>query len=286
MKGIRNRREGLTFLELVIAMSIAFVAVTFVLGVMISATRHHRKAKELSSSTFLAQSTMERFLTIPAGQLPLGGPYPFSGDFADFIYKVDANAAGDFDGDGTNDPELTVLTLTVTSPAGNQIAFTALRQEDPPFYGTAPINTTKTFLSIDCDDKVQLWDGGVNPVFTSVPGHAGDMVSDWADTELWVVDRAGTGIRSLDLLSPVNWSALLKPAQMQRPVGITANPDCDYIFVSDSGKRCLWKYKPSVGAWEGPFSPSVPLRFPKGDFDGYERGDLNSRPGCQRVKEV
>lgn len=263
----RSRQEGLTFLELVIAMSIAFVAVTFVLGVMINATRHHRKAKELSSSTFLAQSTMEKFLTVPMGQLPMGGPFNFSGEFSEFLYSVDANAAGDFDDDGQNDPELTILTLTVTSPAGNEIAFTALRQEDPPFYGTAPLSWDRAYFTVDCDDKAQYWQdatGNANAVFGSVPGHGGDMVADNADTELWVVDRAGTGIRSMNLASPVGWSDIRRPNQMQRPVGITANPDCDLIFVSDSNARCLWRYNVASDVWDGPYTPSNPLLFPKG----------------------
>ncbi|MCA9792091.1 MAG: hypothetical protein KC910_09865, partial [Candidatus Eremiobacteraeota bacterium] len=142
---MRQRKRGLTFLELLVAMSIAFLSISFLLGLFASATSSSGRARQLSVANFLKQSTMERILAMPLDQLAATSS-SYSGQFSEYTYEVDVINPGDFDGDGVPDPELRVLEVTITGPSGFKTKVQTLRKAYDPYYGVAAWQNGKKAL--------------------------------------------------------------------------------------------------------------------------------------------
>ncbi|MCE7873288.1 response regulator [bacterium CPR1] len=116
---MRRKPKGLSFLELLVAMTITFLAISFLMGLFVNAARNNDRSHTYSTAAFLAQGRMEVLAATPIDQLVTGSD-TFAGNFSSYVYEVDVQDAGDYDGDGIDDGDLKVISLKVTAPGGKE----------------------------------------------------------------------------------------------------------------------------------------------------------------------
>lgn len=258
----KGKRRGLSFLELMLAMTLTFLAISFLMGMFLTAIRETGRSRHATIATALAQSKLERLNAMAVEAVTTG-----TGQWDEFTYTVDVADAGDYDADGYDDPDLKVVTVTVTSPKGVRSTMQSLRPAGVPFFGIACCDAYPAAIwSLDEPDGYPYgWDDGtatVNPTSlwfcnpnTPMPagGRPGGIAASADLNVVWAVDVTNQGIRSLQ--SGPAWSNLRRPGGLGRPTGIASNGSGDKVWVADEANRCLFKYKPSADAWSGPIIP-------------------------------
>lgn len=266
-----KKRRGLTFLELLLAMMIAFLAVSFLMGLFVSGARAGVRSREISTANLLAQGAMERLLVVPVEQIQ-AGVHQFGVNYPGFTYTLDVTDPGDFDGDGNDDEDLKVVTMTVTTPIDNFLTFTALRRKTEPYMGAcakgpddhmvfsasgenSPLEWSCGTTFGDCDS------GCVTPLPPMPGGQPGDVAFVPTTGDVWVVDQGSAGIRRCDS-SGVWWPAV-KPPIASEPCGLATDTKTgDVLWMTDLANKCLWSY--AGGVWTQMPAPAVPLTRPQG----------------------
>lgn len=261
----QRKRRGLSFLELMLAMTLTFLAISFLMGMFLTAIRETGRSRHATIATTLAQSKLERLNALAIEAVATG-----TGKFDEFSYRVDIADAGDYDGDGYDDPDLKVVTVTVTSPQGVRSTMQSLRPAGVPFFGItcSDLSPVAVWSLDEPDGYPYAWDDvapnnvAVNPgtVWVSAPtrqmpagGRPGGLAGSQDLSIIWAVDVTNQGIRSLQ--AGPGWSGLFRPGALGRPTGIATNGGGDKVWVADEANRCLFKYKPSANAWSGPIQP-------------------------------
>ena len=287
----KTKRKGLSFLELVIAMTLTFLTITFLMGLFVTSIRNGERSKKRTRAALMAQSTLERLSAFTADQI--GSTHAnFDPPMQDYCYDVDVQPAGDYSGSGAgDDPDLKKVICTVTDPAGNQSTLVALRQASTPLYGLAvsrttddlvfsqdpikygvsssrpvPIscnNTTNPLVVTGGDQSQIVWypttiflEPAGNPVMPA-NGQVGAICASPNLNGFCAVDLTNRGIRFISAGGTGNWSALSTPTGLGHPSGVTGKVDPggnSHIFLGDDKNRCLWEYKQSTNTWNGPLA--------------------------------
>ncbi|KKM10860.1 hypothetical protein SY88_11445 [Clostridiales bacterium PH28_bin88] len=97
--------EGLTLVEVVVAILILGVALVPVMSMFSSGLLVYSKAKEDTIALALAQGKMEELFAVPSANLDNEGPQSFPGEFASYAYRVEVGNYGD--------PMLKLIQVTV-----------------------------------------------------------------------------------------------------------------------------------------------------------------------------
>ncbi|MBS2039290.1 hypothetical protein JST97_30175 [bacterium] len=282
----KTKRKGLSFLELVIAMTLTFLSITFLMGLFITSIRNGETSKKRTTAAIMAHSTLERLSAFTADQIPSTTAH-FDPPMQDYTYNVDIQPAGDYTGTGTgDDPDLKQVICTVTDPSGNSSTLVALRQAATPLYGLVashiddnlvftqnPVNFTQ-YQPISCnnttnpavvgspyDQSLINWYPSTVFLDATQPqmpnnGKAGAICSNPDLSAFCAVDLTNLGIRFISSSSPT-WSTLAKPTGIGHPSGVTGkvgSPGTCHIFLGDDKNRCLWEYKQSTNSWTGPLT--------------------------------
>lgn len=118
LRTMKSCNNGLTFMELVIGMSILFLVGIMLLELFVVSSRHSIRAKEHSTCVLLAQSKMESTLFLPKEQMhSITEPVPFSDKFSQYLYTVELS---DYDSD------FWLLRVTAIAPSGTKAQMTTL----------------------------------------------------------------------------------------------------------------------------------------------------------------
>lgn len=264
-----RRRGGLSFLELVLAMSITFLAISFLLPLFMSGSTSAGRSRQLSAANFMAQGLMERLLATPVDQISAGSHH-LSGEYDGYSYRVELLSLGDFDGDGVDDSDMKMLELSITTPSGAVTVLNSLRQGVQPFYGvTASADGKRALLSTEVYDYPAHWDltaWQMNNPYPPMPGgRIGDMCSDTTWTNIYAIDTNGQGIRKLDTALSA-WGPLLKPPAglATEFTGMACDANAAVIWIADIRNDALWRYDTATAAWSGPIVATPALKDPKG----------------------
>lgn len=285
----KTKRKGLSFLELVIAMTLTFLSITFLAGLFITSVRNGETSKKRTAAAMMAHSTLQRLSAFSADQIAPINAAHFDPPLQNYVYSVDVQPAGDYTGTG-DDPDLKQVICTVTDPAGNSSQMFALRQAATPLYGLVashiddnvvftqdPVSyassigqpqpiycngTTSAAATTGGDPSAINW--YANSVFLQTAGDpqmpnngkAGAICSNPDLTAFCAVDLTNSGIRWISQ-GGANWSTLTKPTGLGHPSGITGRVNgsgTNHIFLGDDKNRCLWEYKQASNTWSGPLS--------------------------------
>lgn len=268
-----GKPRGLTFLELMLAMMIAFLAVSFLMGLFISGAKAGARSRQVSEANLLAQGAMERLLAVPVDQLPLG-THAFGPAYPGYSYRLEVIDPGDFDGDGNDDPELSVLTMTVITPVTDHLSFSALRRKSEPFMGATGVDASsnKAVFTVMGDNSPISWTCGTSDddpcacalTLPAMPsGQPGDVCCDGGGTSLWAVDYSSGGIRKLDMGTNVWGPAVIPPLSIE-PQGIGTDITGSTIWLTDTANKALWSYTVATGQWQQIPAPADPLLRPLG----------------------
>jgi|EP01012_Entosiphon_sulcatum_P066538 Tfp pilus assembly protein PilV len=288
----KTKRKGLSFLELVIAMTLTFLSITFLMGLFITSIRNGERSKKRTTAAVMAQSTLERLSAFTADQI-VSTTANFDPPMQDYTYNVDVQPAGNYTGSG-NDPDLKQVICTVTDPAGNQSTMVALRQAATPLYGAVvnrandnvvftqdPVRYASRYTGpqpIYCNgttspgatqtsgaDPRPFINWYAPPVFLNpakdpqMPGggQAGAICASPDLSAFCAVDINNRGIRFISQTSP-SWSTLATPTGLGHPSGVSGSltAGSEHIFLGDDKNRCLWEYRRSANTWNGPLAPS------------------------------
>ena len=258
-------------------MTVTFLAISFLMGLFVSATRNNNRSKQVSTSGLLAQGKMEMLAATPLDQI-VQGTDTFAAPYDKYVYDVQVADAGDYDGDGVPDYDMKMITLTVTPPDNKSGAsLMALRSTPEPFIGVAchGSNPDLTFMgSADASyPYVHGWEyatatldpaslfpfasGTIQPMPNG--GRPGDVCATPDLKAMFAVDYVNGGLRYFSNTTP-NWSStLLRPAGLGWATGVAMNLTADTIWISDESNHCLWKYNnvPALaGTWSGAIRPS------------------------------
>jgi len=286
----KTKRKGLSFLELVIAMTLTFLTITFLMGLFVTSIRNGERSKKRTRAALMAQSTLERLSAFTADQIA-STHANFDPPLQDYCYDVDVQSAGDYSGSGYgDDPDLKQVICTVYAPDGNHSTLMALRQAATPLYGLAvsrttddlvfsqdpvkygasssrpvPIacnNTTNPAVVTGGDQSQIIWypttiflDTAGNPTMPS-NGQVGAICANPTLTGFCAVDLTGRGIRFISSGAPT-WGNLATPTGLGHPSGITGKVETggnSHIFLGDDKNSCLWEYKQNTNSWTGPLA--------------------------------
>ncbi|GMU55410.1 MAG: hypothetical protein AMXMBFR33_45560 [Candidatus Xenobia bacterium] len=273
-------------------MSITFLAISFLMGLFVNAARNNDRSQTYSTAAFLAQGRMEVLAATPIDQLVTGND-TFAGQFSSYVYDVDVQDAGDYDGDGVDDGDLKVVTLRVTAPGGKAVAsLVALRTMPIPFFNSSchGSDPNLTFMGsakpnkrfprgwdyTDGLDPVSIWFYNLTQSQRTMPngGRPGAVAATPDLTKLYAVDYVNRGVRFIDS-AMTTWSpTLLRPAGLGYPTGIATSQNGDVVWLADETNRCLWRYDTGTGTWSNQIKPTNP-----GDTLGRLRGVTCSADG-------
>ena len=307
MTGERKTR-GLSFLELMMAMSLTFLAVSFLMGAFVTSIRRSGQSRHATLAASAAQSRLEFLSSVAIESLtPVANGVLMMGN-EKFTYQVDISDAGDYDGDGTPDFDLKLLQVTMTAPSGATSTMMRLRVANPPYYGVACGDSPEGAFYGSADPNyatipVGARDRGMGnyPDFnassgyflydpSTVPnpdlpnnGKVGAVACDSACTKFYVVDYINGGVRSLTQ-GTTNWSAIQRPAGLGRASGLCCDATGTKIFLADERNHCLWRFNGST--WTGPFTPTAPaagrLLGLSCDATGSTVWAVDAQKGCLR----
>lgn len=265
---MRKTKRGLSFLELVMAMSMTFLAMTLLVGTFLTGLRHSGKSREMARATGLAQARLERLSALTMDSIQPGS-WPIGTDTEHLTYRVDVADAGDYDGDGLDDPDFKMVTVTVFNKDEPQCRLATLKPAISALYG-AECSANQDQALFCVDDSAHKypagWDdpsGQLDPaawfLFASdatLPEGgrpAGVAASDDLQT-VWVVDFIKQGIRKAT--APSNaWSACKRPCGLGTPTGLCGRSDLSELWLGDGSNYCLWSYRPATDSWSGPLRP-------------------------------
>lgn len=279
----KTKRKGLSFLELVIAMTLTFLSITFLMGLFITSIKNGERSKKRTTAAIMAHSTLERLSAFTADQI-VSTTGNFAPPLEDYMYNVDVQPAGDYTGSG-DDPDLKQVICTVTDPAGNKSTMVALRQAATPLYGivasrtddnlvfTQDPNCYTQYQPVSCNNTTNPgvinnpWDQSLINWYPSTTflepseplmpgGQIGAICANSNLTAYCAVDLTARGIRFISLGSP-NWGPPLKPTGLGHPSGVTGRVGTggsDHVFLGDDKNRCLWEYTQSSNTWNGPLA--------------------------------
>ncbi len=273
-------------------MTITFLAISFLMGLFVNAARNNDRSHTYSTAAFLAQGRMEVLAATPIDQLVTGSD-TFAGNFSSYVYEVDVQDAGDYDGDGIDDGDLKVISLKVTAPGGKAVAsLVALRTMPSPFFnsschGTDP-NLTYLGSADACERFPRGWDylSGLDPTtmwLFNLPlaqrempngGRPGAVAATPDLKKLYAVDYVNRGVRYIDKTMATWQATLLRPAGLGYPTGLATSADGSVVWLADETNRCLWQYTNATGMWSFQIKPTSP-----GDSLGRLRGVTCSQDG-------
>lgn len=259
-------------------MTITFLAISFLMGLFVSATRNNNRAKTLSTAGFLAQSKMEVLHATPLDQI-VTGTDNFTGQYASYVYDVEVQDAGDYDGDGTPDPDMKMITLKVTAPDNKGVAsLFSLRSAGEPFLGVACHATDKKLAFMGSADSGDAYVHGwkfpneldPNALFPFTTGaiklmpnggRGGDVAADPNLNSMWAVDSVNNCLRYYDK-TMADWSpTAFRPAGLGWATGVAVNTAGDTVWLSDESNKCLWTYTNAphlAGIWSTALRPPPP----------------------------
>lgn len=258
-------------------MTITFLAISFLMGLFVSAARNNDRSKQFSAAGALAQSKMEILNATPLDQIVTGSDN-FTGKFSSYVYNVDIADAGDYDGDGTVDPDMKMITLTVTAPDNKGVAtLFALRSSPEPFIGVACHGSDPNLTFMGSHDSsypyVHGWDyaswdldpGSLFPFTGAGPydmpngGRPGDVAASPTLNSYWAVDYVNNGLRFASQAAGGNWNAnLFRPSGLGHATGVCTNTGGDQVWLSDETNHCLWLYTNApalAGTWSSAIKP-------------------------------
>ena len=289
------------------AMSLTFLAVSFLMGAFVTSIRRGGQSRHTTLAATAAQSKLEMLGSVAMESLApiVNGQFSVAGE--KFVYQVDIADAGDYDGDGCPDPDLKVVNVTMTAPSGASSSMTRLRVSSPPYFGvacgagpdgaffgtadpgynTCPVGARDNGLGNQPDFNTSsgyfLYNGGIVPN-PNLPnnGRVGAVACDAACTTYYVVDYINGGMRKISQSTP-SWSSILRPAGLGRPSGLCCDQTGTKVFLADETNRCIWRYNGSV--WSGPYTPSPAAGKLLGlacDSAGNQVWAVDSQQGCLR----
>ena len=283
----KTKRKGLSFLELVIAMTLTFLSITFLMGLFITSIKNGERSKKRTTAAIMAHSTLERLSAFTADQI-VSTTGNFAPPLEDYMYNVDVQPAGDYTGSG-DDPDLKQIICTVTDPAGNKSTMVALRQAATPLYGAVANRTDDNVVFTQDPVNYAASIGQPQPIYCKDTTCAGSPTGNDPSLINWypssnflnaagdpqmpnggqpgalcananlsafcAVDLTNRGIRFISQGSP-SWSSLATPTGLGHPSGVTGSltPGNERIYLGDDKNRCLWEYRRNTNTWNGPLA--------------------------------
>ncbi|HEY3998998.1 MAG TPA: hypothetical protein VGO93_09055 [Candidatus Xenobia bacterium] len=296
----QRHHKGLTMLETMMAMVVAFVGFTLLMGTLVSTARYTQSSKESSVGTMLAQSELDQ-LSLYAPDDLSSSTGSFNPPYTDYKYSISVqNYASHLD----------EVSVVVTTPSGRNITLENL-VKDLQLYGLAVTENSTGTVNVVYQDKpsktIHHLTGTLGGTLTSTaealasvtPSQVSALGGDPLDNMVWAFDagsHAAVDVTLFNGTSPSDGNSSGVPcpgvawapksdgnAGGEPPTGRiggialswdTARSNCELLTVVDRTNRWIdhcWLFGHKAYDWKGHDFPAPPhpLGEPLGVAEGY-----------------
>jgi len=247
-----RRRQGLSLLEIQVAMLLLLLVTLYLMSLFASGQRHGRRAVDYSLGTLLAQQRLEEARQVPLSELN-SGTIEEQAPYAGFQTRIRAHP---YEG------SLFQLEVEVRAPSGSLARAMTLIPDPSHFRGVICDAFSHEVAWVD-GDQLRTWNDSTGTVQSlgAAPdgrGPAG-LAGQPGSNLLWRGAPMGGPIPFLESLpNPRTWgTALASPVATPGPLlpsarltGITSDSFGNQLAVADTSNRGLWFAR--GGSWLSP----------------------------------